>query len=58
MVLELSEKYVTKVFEVLRVSDKITRIKAEVKGVRVNVVCAYVPQVGCEENEKKYFGMS
>ena len=48
----LAEEYVTNVLNVVWVSDRIMRIKLEVRGVRFNLVSAYTPQVRCEEDEK------
>ncbi|KAI5617750.1 hypothetical protein C0J50_22339 [Silurus asotus] len=43
------------VVEVKRVSDRVMNMKLEVEGVMINVISAYVPQVGCEMEEKEKF---
>ena len=51
------KEYIANVLEVIRVLDRILKIKLDVRGVRINVirVCAYAPQVGCKEEEKVRF---
>ena len=51
----VKEEYVASVLEVNRVSGRLMRMKLDVRGVRLNVICAYAPQVGCEEEEKESF---
>ena len=43
------------VIEVKRVSDRVMHLKLEVGGSMVNIVSAYAPQVGCEQEEKDEF---
>ncbi|KAI5090362.1 epoxide hydrolase 1 [Silurus meridionalis] len=49
----LREEYSKSVVEVKRVSHRVMNIKLEVKGVMINVISAYAPQVGCEMEEKE-----
>ena len=48
-------EYIENVLEVVRVSDRMMRMKLDVGGVRINVICAYPPQKGCEKEEKETF---
>ena len=43
------------VIEVKRASDRVMYLKLEVGGSMVNIVSAYAPQVGCEQEEKEEF---
>ncbi|XP_047498467.1 craniofacial development protein 2-like [Penaeus chinensis] len=43
------------VFEVSRVSDQLIAVKVSKEGLIVNIVSAYAPQPGCEEEEKVEF---
>ncbi|KAI5095480.1 hypothetical protein C0J45_13910 [Silurus meridionalis] len=49
----LKEEYSKSVVEVKRVSDRVMNVKLEVEGVIF--ISAYVPQVGCEMEEKERF---
>ncbi|KAI5089887.1 hypothetical protein C0J45_20022 [Silurus meridionalis] len=51
----LKEEYSKSVVEVKTVSDKVMIVKVEVKGMMINVISAYAPQVGCEMEEKERF---
>ncbi|KAI5099291.1 hypothetical protein C0J45_11430 [Silurus meridionalis] len=51
----LKEEYSKSVVEVKRVSDRVMNMKLEVEGVMINLISAYVPQVGCEMEEKEKF---
>ncbi|KAF7698039.1 hypothetical protein C0J45_12652 [Silurus meridionalis] len=51
----LKEEYSKSVVEVKRVSDRVMIVKLEVEWVMINVISAYVPQVGCEMEEKENF---
>ncbi|KAK3510484.1 hypothetical protein QTP70_009161 [Hemibagrus guttatus] len=51
----LKEEFVRNVLEVKRVSDRVMSLKLEIEGVMLNVVSGYVPQVGCEIEEKERF---
>ena len=51
----LKEDYAKSVVEVKRKSDRMMSVKMEIKGVMVNVISAYAPQVGCELEEKEDF---
>ncbi|KAK3530199.1 hypothetical protein QTP86_018057, partial [Hemibagrus guttatus] len=51
----LKEEFVRNVLEVKRVSDRVMSLKLEIEGVMLNVVSGYVPQVGCELEEKERF---
>ncbi|KAK3521658.1 hypothetical protein QTP70_014697 [Hemibagrus guttatus] len=51
----LKEEFVRNVLEVKRVSDRVMSLKLEIEGVMLNVVSGYVPQVGCELEEKEKF---
>ncbi|KAI5106050.1 hypothetical protein C0J45_3747 [Silurus meridionalis] len=51
----LKEEYSKSVVEVKRVSDRVMNMKLGVKGVMINVISDYVPQVGCEMEEKVRF---
>ena len=51
----LKEDYARSVVEVKRKSDRMMSVKMEIKGVMMNVINAYAPQVGCELEEKEYF---
>ncbi|KAK3555512.1 hypothetical protein QTP86_021305 [Hemibagrus guttatus] len=51
----LKEELVRNVLEVKRVSDRVMNLKLEIKGVMLNVVSGYAPQVGCELEEKERF---
>ncbi|XP_051784652.1 uncharacterized protein LOC127528083 [Erpetoichthys calabaricus] len=51
----LKEQYVKSVLEVKRVSDRVMIMKLEIGGVMMNVVNAYVQQVGCAMGEKEDF---
>ena len=41
--------------EVERTSDRLISMKLEVDGILINIVSAYAPQVGCDEEEKEAF---
>ncbi|KAK3544160.1 hypothetical protein QTP86_003938 [Hemibagrus guttatus] len=51
----LKEEFVRHVLEVKRVSDRVMSLKLEIEGVMLNVVSGYVPQIGCELEEKERF---
>ncbi|KAK3535778.1 hypothetical protein QTP70_021098, partial [Hemibagrus guttatus] len=51
----LKEEFVRNVLEVKRVSDRVMSLKLEIEGLILNVVSGYVPQVGCELEEKERF---
>ncbi|KAI5109468.1 hypothetical protein C0J45_0865 [Silurus meridionalis] len=51
----LKEEYSKSVVEVKRVSDRVINVKLEVKGMMINVISAFSPQVGCEMEEKEKF---
>ncbi|KAK3548755.1 hypothetical protein QTP70_020328 [Hemibagrus guttatus] len=51
----LKEEFVRNVLDVKRVSDRVMSLKLEIKGVMLNVVSGYAPQVGCELEEKERF---
>ncbi|KAK3549324.1 hypothetical protein QTP70_034553, partial [Hemibagrus guttatus] len=51
----LKEEFVRNVLEVKRVSDRVMSLKLEIKGVMLNVVSGYAPQVGCELEKKERF---
>jgi len=51
----LSEALVESVIEVVRVSDRLMRIRLVINGVVINIVCAYAPQVGSDQEEKMSF---
>ncbi|KAI5613467.1 hypothetical protein C0J50_11355 [Silurus asotus] len=51
----LKEEYSKSVVKVKRVSDRVMIVKEEVKGMMINVISAYAPQVGCEMKEKESF---
>ncbi|MCJ8732717.1 hypothetical protein PDJAM_G00214520 [Pangasius djambal] len=49
------EEFVRNVLEVKRVSDRVMSLKLETERVMLNVVSGYVPQVGCDLEEKERF---
>ena len=51
----LKEDYAKSVVEVKRKSGRMMCVKMEIEGVMVNIISAYVPQVGCELEEKEDF---
>ncbi|KAK3548401.1 hypothetical protein QTP70_012644 [Hemibagrus guttatus] len=51
----LKKEFVRNVLEVKRESDRVMSLKLETKGVMLNVVSGYAPQVGCELEEKERF---
>ena len=51
----VKEECISDIHEVKRVSDRIISVKVDIRGVIVNVISAYAPQVGCEGNEKEEF---
>ncbi|KAK3526392.1 hypothetical protein QTP70_025421, partial [Hemibagrus guttatus] len=51
----LKEEFVRNVLEVKTVSDRVMSLKLEIKGVMLNDVSGYAPQVGCELEEKERF---
>ena len=51
----LKEEYRNSVLEVKRISDRIINLKVDVRGVIMNIVSAYAPQVGCERTMKDEF---
>ncbi|KAI5620459.1 hypothetical protein C0J50_19926 [Silurus asotus] len=51
----LREEYSKSVVKVKRVSDRVMNVKLEVKGMRINVISAYAPQVSCEIAKKERF---
>ena len=51
----LREELTESVLEVKRVSDRVMGIRLGIGGVILNVLCAYAPQVGCEQEEKERF---
>ena len=38
-----------------RTNDRMMRVKLGIEETVVKVICAYAPQVGCEEEEKETF---
>ena len=40
---------------VSRTNDRVMRVKLGICETVVNVICAYAPQVGCEDEEKETF---
>ena len=51
----LSASLVGDVVEVKRQSDRIIQMKLDYKGCMLNVISAYAPQTGCDEEEKDKF---
>ena len=51
----LRKDLVDRVVEVERASDRLISMKLEVDGILINLVSAYAPQVGCDEEEKEAF---
>ena len=51
----LNPSLVGDVVEVKRQSDRIMRMKMDYKGSMLNVISAYAPQTGCDEEEKDKF---
>ena len=51
----LKEYYAKSVVEVKRKSGRMMCVKMEIEGVMMNIISAYVPQVGCELEEKEDF---
>ncbi|XP_026680785.1 uncharacterized protein LOC113468216 [Diaphorina citri] len=47
----------TKVTNVSRRSDRVMSVKLQLEDKELNIVCAYAPQVGCEDEEKDDFWM-
>ncbi|XP_063600304.1 uncharacterized protein LOC134776484 [Penaeus indicus] len=46
---------VDNVVEVERISDRMMTMKLEVNGILINIVCAYAPQVGCDEEKEAFW---
>ena len=46
------EELVESIVEVKRVSDRLMAMKLEVKGLKLNIISAYAPQVGNSMEEK------
>ena len=51
----LKKEHVDRIMELWRVTDRIICLKMELDGVMLNVISAYVPQVGCIREEKETF---
>ena len=51
----LRKDLVDRVVEVERTSDRLISMKLEADGILINIVSAYAPQVGCDEEEKEAF---
>ena len=51
----LSASLIADVVEVHRQSDRIMRMKLDHRGCMLNVISAYAPQTGCDEEEKDKF---
>ena len=51
----LKKEHVDRVVELWRVTNRIICLKMELDGVMLNVISAYVPQVGCIREEKETF---
>jgi len=51
----LRKDLVDRVVEVERTSDRLMTMKLEVDGMLINIVSAYAPQVGCDNEEKEAF---
>ena len=51
----LRKDLVDRVVEVERTSDRLMSMKLELDGMLINIVSAYAPQVGCDEEEKEAF---
>ena len=51
----LCKDLVEDVIEVIRKSDRIISLKLGLNGENITVVSAYVPQVGCADDEKEQF---
>ena len=51
----LKKDHVDRVVELWRVTDRIICLKMKLDGVKLNVISAYPPQVGCIREEKETF---
>ena len=51
----LKERFINSVLEVRRMSDRAMCMKLEIEEMLFNVISAYVPQVGCNTEEKEEF---
>ena len=51
----LKKEHVDRVAEIWRVTDRIICLKMELDGVMLNVISAYMLQVGCIHEEKETF---
>ena len=51
----LSASLTEDVEEVKRISDRIMQMKIDYKGCMLNIISAYAPQTGCDEEEKDRF---
>ena len=52
----LKKEHVDRVVELWRVTDRIICLQMELDGVMLNVISAYVLQVGCICKKRKHFG--
>lgn len=48
----LKQEYGESVVEEIRMSERIMSLKLGIKGVMLNSVSAYAPQVGCQKRER------
>jgi exonuclease III len=51
----VKEEYINCVLEVKRVSDRVMCVKIEKEDSILNIISAYAPQVGCDQEEKEKF---
>uniref|UniRef100_A0A8D8SH78 Craniofacial development protein 2 n=2 Tax=Cacopsylla melanoneura TaxID=428564 RepID=A0A8D8SH78_9HEMI len=51
----LNEEMKTKVTNVNRISDRVMSLRLEIEHLVINIICAYAPQVGCDEEIKEAF---
>ena len=51
----LSKEFKDSLVSVSRTNDRVMSVKLGIGETVVNVICAYAPQVSCEEEEKETF---
>ena len=51
----LSNEFKDSLVSVSRTNDRVMSVKLGIGETVVNVICAYAPQVGCEDEEKETF---
>ena len=55
MAIVVGEKWRDNILEINRISDRLITEKLLIDTININIVSAYIPQVGCTDEEKEEF---